>query len=181
MDEPLQKLLAALEAQINQLMGALASGALSAEEWAERFSSELATYHQAALLAAGQPLNDAAAAWLARNVGTQLQFLHDFQLVVQDADEYQAGWRARAQMYGDAIGASYEAGRTRMLPLPALPRDGTTLCLTNCKCVLDIQWIDEAKGDADVYWRMSAGESCSTCKARARLWAPLRFRDGRVV
>jgi hypothetical protein len=180
MDESLQRLLAALEAQIDRLMDALASGALSAEEWAERFSVQLATYHQAALLATGQSLNDAATAWLARNVGTQLQFLHDFQLVVQDADAYQAGWRARAQMYGDAIGASYEAGRTRMLPLPALPRDGTTLCLTNCGCTWDIRQL-EGDGNYDCYWRRGKADTCNTCLARERLWAPLRIRDGRVV
>jgi hypothetical protein len=179
-DAELAYLLDVLGGRIDALMAALERGVITPAEWAAQFGELLATYHQAALLTAGQPMTDAAAKWLITNVGTQLQFLHSFQLVVQDAAEFEPGWRARAQMYGEAIGASYEAGRTRLLPLPSLPRDGTTQCLTNCGCTWDIRQLD-GDGNYDCYWRRGKDDSCSTCLARERLWAPLRIRGGRVV
>jgi plasmid maintenance system antidote protein VapI len=178
-DKALQQLLQQLSIRIEDLMTALEQG-MTPAVWAQQFSSELAAYHQAALLVSGQPLTEPAADWLTKMLGTQLQFLGNFQLAIESEAAFQEGWKARAQMYGQAIGASYEAGRTRMLPLPAMPKDGSTFCLSHCTCFWDLIKLD-GNENYDCHWRLGATDHCTTCKARARLWAPLKIREGRLV
>ena len=66
-----------------------------------------------------------------------------------------------------------------MLPLPAMPGDGTSQCLTRCRCSWDITKL-EGDGNYDCTWVMSDAEHCQTCRQRATDWAPLRVREGIV-
>lgn len=149
--------------------------------WQEELSRQLARYHGAAYLAGS---GDATLAGPARtavltDLATQLKFLAKFGLEIQGAKEWQAGWNSRAAMYAKSIAAPYWRGKTRMLPLPAMPADGTTQCLTNCKCAWDIQELD-GENNYDCTWQMSDVEHCQTCRQRAADWAPLRIRSGEV-
>lgn len=182
MDPRLRRLIVRMLARIEPLMAGLEAGTLTVEQWAERFSQALAEGHVEAIRAGGvAPQRPAAAAVLTRQLATQLHFLTGFErAIVQSAGTFQSGWNARAAMYAQSVGAPYWAGKTKLLPLPALPKDGTTLCLTNCGCSWEISTL-AGDGNYDCYWRRGKDDSCGTCFARERLWSPLRIRDGRVL
>lgn len=178
-DERLRRLIGRMLARINGLMEGLQGGTLTPAEWERQFSEALATGHVEAVTAGGVHPR-VAAPTLTRQLATQLHFLAGFRAVVQSNAEYQAGWNARAAMYAESVGAPYWTGKTKMLPLPAMPKDGSTICLTNCGCA----WrIVKLKGNEnyDCFWDRAKDDSCSTCLARERLWAPLKIRDGRVL
>ena len=150
------------------------------QAWQDEIARQLARYHAAALMAGANvdTLGGAARVKVTQDLATQLHFLSRFGVSMQSGAQWERGWNSRAAMYAGSIKAPFYQGLTRMLPIPALPCDGTSTCLTRCKCFLDIEWIDEKNGDADVYWRTTAAENCQTCLQRGRDWAPLQFRDG---
>jgi hypothetical protein len=114
-------------------------------------------------------------------VSAQADFLADFAIEIQSADQFWQGWNARAESYAGGIKNPYWQGATDMLPLPAMPGDGTSACLGNCTCGWRIDPIDETKGDYDCYWELESGsDHCQQCTERARQWAPLQIRDFRL-
>lgn len=152
------------------------------EAWQQEIGAQLARYHAAAYLAgSGAPtLAGPAHAAVLTDLATQLAFLGKFGLVVQAGAQWERGWNARAQMYADSIQVPYWRGKTQLLPLPALPGDGTSQCLTHCRCLWDVQQL-EGENNYDCTWVMADAEHCQTCKQRAADWAPLRIRDGMIV
>lgn len=189
MDETLAILMDATSTNVQELVAQLESGTLTTEAWFEQMADQLTASHAAALRAgldAPGPVvppaqvASAASAWLTSQVAVQLDFLRRFAVEITEAQAWQRGWASRAQMYAEAIGASYEAGVTRVLPLPALPRDGSTICLTKCGCRWEIDTL-EGEGNYDCRWIRGKNDSCATCMARARRWAPLMIRNGEIV
>jgi hypothetical protein len=180
---PLNRLLAKALVTVDGLVDELANGQ-SASDWRAAMERVLARYHTAALLT-GQgntALTPQGRQTLAQTLVTQLRFLNRFAIEIQDAAEFMTGWRARAAMYALGIQQDYWSGATRFLPLPAMPCDGSSQCLTRCKCHWQIDWIDEENGDADCYWVMGATEyHCQTCPQRAADWAPLKVRGGKLL
>jgi len=99
------------------------------------------------------------------------------------------GGAQRANLYAQSLEGLYNEMWARamqdsqgMPDLPAQPRDGTTLCLTNCQC----RWRVVRDKDSETprwlaYWTLSPVEHCATCKCRARRWNPLTltFLGGR--
>lgn len=153
----------------------------SVDAWRATMEGLLARYGQAAVLAG---LSDAGVTAnsdrLAREyVRGQRSYLDGFAAAIREGLS-PAATQARAQLYAESVGAAYWRGRTYGLPLPALPKDGTTQCRVNCRCRWDVQQLD-GEGNYDCYWKMTAGESCQTCRERARQWAPLKIREGRLV
>lgn len=152
------------------------------DAWQAELSRHIARYSAAsAMVGADAPaLTPALRTAVVNDLATQLHFLGKFAVEIQDGAQWQAGWNARAQMYADSIQTPYWRGATKMLPLPALPGDGTTPCLTHCRCA----WlIDELEGDSnyDCHWTPSAAESCQVCIQRGNDWAPLQIREGVVM
>lgn len=172
------ELLATVSGQVGQLMASLQSKKITIDEWHPAMQKLLATSNIAALFAGqgSRAFTEASKKYTTDFLKAQFTFLQNFAVEVQTTEEYKAGWTPRAEMYAKAIRAPYEAGRTKMLPLPAMPADGTTQCRTNCKCTWRIEWINEEQGDADCYWVRHADDSCQTCVERARRWNPLRIR-----
>ena len=85
---------------------------------------------------------------------------------------------ARSQLYARSARQAYERGRVlgQGCPdLPAYPGDGSTECLANCRCLLDIRrtligW--------DCHWIVAGDEhSCETCESRGVQWSPLQVSD----
>lgn len=149
--------------------------------WRDEVASQLHRYHQAAYLAAGGPETPAGRKAVEQNIATQLAFLGQFAVEIQGAEAWQAGWNARAAMYARSIQVPFNRGVTRLLPLPAMPGDGSSQCLVNCKCFWRVDWIDEANGDANAYWVMGGTEHhCQTCPQRAAEWNPLQVRNGEL-
>ncbi len=178
-----KRLIALMLLDVQKLMRALESGASSVELWQKRFSAALAQYHTAEYLVGqrNRALTDPGRRYLKQTVEAQIGFLNNFATEIQDAAAFQKGWDARAAMYAQGIGQSYWKGATKMLPLPAMPRDGTSQCLTNCTCSWEITELD-GDGNYDCYWKLGATERhCQTCPQRAQDWSPLQIRDGRLV
>jgi hypothetical protein len=180
-DERLRRLIVRMLARIGGAMDALEAGRVTPQAWAEQFARALAEGHTAALRAGGvSPTSPAGRRVLERTVATQLHFLRGFRAVVEAAPAFQAGWKARAAQYAQSVGAPYWAGRTRLLPLPALPKDGSTQCRGNCGCSWEIVEL-AGDGNYDAFWRRGKNDSCGTCLAREQAWSPLRIRDGELV
>jgi len=179
---PLRFLTARLTKLTDALTHDLATGVSTVTGWQESMSQLLARYGQAALLTGleADVLDDRASAAARTYLSKQLQFLARFAIEIQEKKEWQAGWNARAQLYAESIGEPYWTGATKLLPLPAMPRDGTTQCLVRCRCRWQITPLD-GEENYDCYWRMGSAEHCQTCRIRAREWAPLRIRAGRLV
>lgn len=175
---PLQWLIDRLSHLVSRATDALEQGG-DVTNWRDTMARLLTRYSAAALQAGqdGAPLGDAGKAAVTKQVQAQLGFLDGFTAEIQDAATFEQGWKARAEMYAKSIAAPYWTGRTKLLPLPAVPGDGSTQCLTNCGCSWDVQQLD-GDGNYDCYWRLGKAENCQSCVQRARDWAPLRVRDG---
>lgn len=175
-----RRLLALFLREARDLTAALQAGGQSVDAWRQQFGAALARYHTAALMV-GQgstEVSPQARRYLDKTVRAQLKFLNGFALDIQDAAEFKPGWLARSALYVQGIGASYWKGATRMLPLPAMPRDGTSQCLSNCTCSWEIVQLD-GDGNYDCTWHLGATERhCQTCPQRASEWAPLKIRGG---
>lgn len=149
------------------------------QAWQAEIARQLARYHAAAMLAGAgvDTLSKPQTVAVTQDLATQLKFLSKFGVEIQDGQQWEKGWESRAEMYAASIKAPFYRGFTRMLPLPAMPADGTSQCLTRCLCMWEIDEL-EGDGNADAYWRVSAAESCQTCIQRGRDWSPVRIRDG---
>lgn len=163
---------------INAATATLEGEPARVEPWYSEIAAQLKRYHQAAYLngAATRDLSSAASRAIEGDLATQLKFLSQFKVEIQGAAEWQAGWNARAAMYARSIQVPYWRGKTKLLPLPAMPGDGSTACLTNCGCAWDVQEVGPDSYDA--YWRRAKTDSCQGCVQREQEWAPLRVREG---
>ncbi len=95
----------------------------------------------------------------------------------ENEESFPPKWRARAEMYAAATVASYYEGELWGIPLPAMPGDGSTFCLTRCKCHWRIETIDEKAGDWDAYRALIPTEHSQTCRDRAERWKPRQIRN----
>lgn len=170
--------------RLTRLIGA-STDALEAEypagvsAWQQELSRQLARYTAASYMAGADvdDLDDAGTAQVQQDLAIQLKFLGNFETAVRDGKRWQNGWNARAAMYAQSIKTPYWHGRTRMLPLPAMPAEGTQ-CRTYCGCYWEVVTVDEEKGHYDAYWRRGKDDSCQTCRQRAADWSPLQIRGG---
>lgn len=92
---------------------------------------------------------------LKARVAEQLKYYDKF--AEQAGDMSDAATLARAQMYVGAVRASY--GQARYPGLSQYPGDGSTRCLSNCKCDLD-------ERDDGIHWILN-DEGCEDCQAMA--------------
>lgn len=183
MNAAIKRLILLFVKDVARLTTALESGGQTVAEWKDAMSAALKKYHTAALMV-GQgsaTLTPQGRRYLGMAVESQIKYLNNFAAEIQDAAAFKPGWLARAALYAQGIGTSYWKGATKMLPLPAMPRDGTSQCLSNCTCSWEITELD-GDGNYDCTWHLGATERhCQTCPQRARDWAPLRVRDGRIA
>lgn len=180
MPSALRRILARTLGAIARLSKQLERGTLSAAAWRAAMERVL-TQHYAAALMAGQgseSVSTASRTYLDLFAKQQARYLKRFAAEIA-AEGYKPAYAARAAMYAAAAKAPFWHGRTKGLPLPAMPGDGTTQCLSNCRCSWEIVPLD-GDGNYDCYWRMGAVEHCQTCVQRASDWAPLRVRGGEL-
>lgn len=178
----LTKLYNLLAQKVGDITDDLAGGDLTAAQWEDDMANLLAEYYAAARMAgAGSAeLSEEALDELAHRVGVQADFLKNFTVEIQDSAEFMAGWNARAEEYAAGIKTAYWDGVTDVLPLPAMPAEGTQ-CLNNCNCAWRIEPLDEEAGDYDCYWELESGsQSCQTCLERHEQWYPLLIRNFEV-
>jgi hypothetical protein len=151
------------------------------QSWYDQLASQLARYASAAYMTGRgtTEVDPAAKQVVTSDIAEQLSFLKHFANVIEQSQgEFQQGWRSRAQMYARSIQTPYWRGATEMLPLPAMPGQGTQ-CRTNCGCSWDVQKL-AGDGNYDAYWRRGKSDSCQTCVQRERDWTPFKIRGGEV-
>jgi hypothetical protein len=181
-DAPLQRLMRRLKTSIASVTAQLQAGGVDVDAWEDEVATAIKQAFPAAYKtgSGSAVLDDTARAVVTKGVTAQLDYLGRFALEIQGADEWQAGWNSRAEMYADSIKVPYWQGKTKMLPLPAMPGEGTQ-CLVNCRCSWDVQQLD-GDGNYDAHWRLGGSEhTCQTCVQRAGEWGPLKIRNGRLV
>lgn len=81
----------------------------------------------------------------------------------------------RLKQYIESVTQSYEKGRAANfgLQLPAYPGDGSTICLSRCRC----HWrIEQTDTHWECYWVIKGpdGRNCQTCLDRYGDWNPWR-------
>lgn len=105
-------------------------------------------------------------------VRSQYAYLQGFaQDIVNGRYNSAAAIAARAGLYINSSTQMFERGNAARhgLTLPAYPGDGSSVCVTNCRCYWDIEEMGE---EWHCTWVRTAEESCKTCIERAETWAP---------
>ncbi len=183
----LRPLLLRFRGSAEDLVQALIDGRLTTEGWLTDMEAQIARFHLAAYMkgAEATAVPPYVREWLESVIAVQLGFLANFAMVVNAAGpkltDFRQQFTNRAQMYTNAIKVPFWQGDIvrqvgRVLPLPAMPGDGTTQCLSNCGCGWRIVTLDKAAGDFDAFWERGKTDSCQTCIEREKMWSPLRIR-----
>ena len=177
--------------EIQRINERLVDGSIGVEAWYESVRKEISAGHVSTYSAgrSGAWSSITFQEWgrLGQRIRRQNQFLQGFadELRKQDPETYSLKYlNNRVGLYGSNFRESLESGiaRDRGLDpsvLPAIPGDGSTRCLTRCKC----RWtIRPAGRDRFVIsWRLGNAEHCSTCNNRADDWVGLEIHKGRLV
>ena len=185
--------IALYEERIAELADLLSRGEIALDEWEERMAQEIKGLHLSSYVTGESGRWDALTerdyTAIGEEVSRQQTFLRRWrnELAEQQAtgDVEAEKVISRAKRYGQAASVSFEKGHgaENGLPpgvLPAYPGDGTTQCLTGCKCRWEIRLISRERGDADCNWALGPAKHCETCLRRARSWLGLRIRGGEL-
>lgn len=162
---------------------------ISPSDWHARMRQEIKDeYIRQYLLGTGGRDQMRPADWgsVGGMIGDQYRYLRDFYAEIESGDLTEAQIRARAAMYINSAREAYERANARAqsggtLVLPAYPGDGSTICLTNCRCFWDIQEILDDLGILigwNAYWTLTPAEHCTTCLGRAGMWNPYTVEIG---
>lgn len=159
-------------ARLDMLSDDLASGALFPDDWHAAMQRELRLIHGAYARVGGGSLNE-------ERVQRQLEFLQGWRDELDGGKLDANAIRRRARMYLDNAQASLQEAKTQSLGfvLPAYPKDGSTLCLSGCKCRWDIRAVE---GGYNCTWKLRPAEHCPNCESRAALWNPIEVRNGKL-
>jgi hypothetical protein len=168
---------------VDSLAARVYSGELSLGAWEEAMKAEIRGLHTAAAaIGKGGFENVTQSDWgrVGSEVKQQYRFLHGFaEKIAEDRESISlAAIQARAKLYADAgkttsvlMQAGEWAGGTRRQPgrfpaLPWMPRDGSSECLSHCRCKWELTEVDCTK-----VWKLiraiwvvdPQAESCNTC------------------
>lgn len=179
---PLAWLIRQLKRQLSDLFDELTAEHLTPAEWRIQVRRLLAEHHLAAMMAGLGSENIPSKAWngLVDTINYQIEFLNNFKIEIQNDAEFKPGWEARAASYAESIKVPYWRGRTKILPLPAMPGEGSQ-CLQGCQCKWDVKPIAGMEDSYTAKWvleRNRAVHHCQTCLERSEQWANLRIIDG---
>lgn len=190
----LRLLLELLGGDIDELFLSLLAGELGLLPWQAEMELLLGRYHLATFLkgAGLKKVSENQMKYIMNVLAEQFEYLDNFTktmmadikalLLLPEKERpplktVLEKYKTRAGMYGRAASQEYWTGVTGGVPLPAMPGDGSSQCLTSCKCSWLIQPIDAKNGDFNAYWKMGDAEHCQTCQVRAADWNPLRIRN----
>jgi len=174
----LERLLADLLGSIRDHNAARAADRIDTDRWQILVAKDLYAGHYAAyMLGRGtKDIGEPSRKLVTSIVAEQVDYLNAFANQI-DKDGWRDAFGARAAMYIGSIKQSYYRGKTFGIDMPFVPGDGSTPCLSNCRCHMTIDWLDEENLDADVYWKLGAEDHCGVCPERAAQ-SPYRFREG---
>jgi len=161
---------------VNTLATQVAAGDITLQQWTLAMREMVRdTMINEYMLGAGGRNAMTQSDWgrLGQMIRTQYEYLDNFARDVAGGRYTEAGVAARGRMYAEAASQAFERGnvQSRGMPdLPAYPGDGSTRCLSNCKC----RWVIKETDDAwECTWKLSPAEHCEDCLDRAQRWAPL--------
>ena len=169
--------------RVNAMAEQLSSGRMTVQEWTYAMRREIRVNHiNEYMLGHGGRSTMTQADWgrVGNKVRDQYAYLDNFSRQIAAGNYSEAQIAARARMYVEASSAAYEHGRAKAFgvpDLPAYPGDGSTQCLSNCKCSwrfreTDTEWL--------CYWTLGQAEHCDDCVQRSRDWNPLTFAKTEV-
>lgn len=173
-----------------ELNAQLKNGRIEPDEWMRRMMGQVKDMHTTAYAIgySGRWEQISQRDWgaVGATVQRQYQFLRRWRAQIEQdgIDSVSlAKLNDRAQKYGAAASESFEKGYSAevgMPPniLPAYPGDGTTECMTRCKCRWAINILDKQNQDFDCTWTLGVAEHCETCLERASSWVQLEVRNG---
>lgn len=160
---------------VNTLAKQLADGDISLNQWVVGMRQNVKdSFIDQYMLAAGGRNNMTQADWgrVGQMVRNQYEYLDRFAVDVANGRYTESAVAARARMYVESSSQAFERGNTvtRGMPdLPAYPGDGSTQCLSNCRC----RWvIKETDTEWQCTWKLGQAEHCPDCVERSRIWAP---------
>lgn len=104
---------------------------------------------------------------IAALVNRQIDYLQGFAVAIAEGTTTPRGLTARAALYAGAIRETYNVTRWGAWDLPFVPGDGSSECLGNCGCRIEVK--DNGDGTGALRWVLSGLERhCKTCPTRAR-------------
>lgn len=130
---PLAWLIRELKRRLGDLFDDLTGERLTPLEWRNAVKRVLSEFHLTSMMAGLNTEAIPGKAWggLVDQINVQLEFLNNFRVEIQDDAAFKPGWEARARSYAESIKVPYWRGRTKVLPLPAMPGEGSQcLCIT---------------------------------------------------
>lgn len=162
--------------QTNTLAAQVANSEITLQQWQMGMRQVIKdTYINEYMLSAGGRNAMTQSDWgrVGQMVREQYEYLDRFAGDIANGRYTESGIAARARMYPESASQAYERGNaeSRGMPqLPAYPGDGSTVCLSNCKCSWAIKETDAAWLCT---WKIAPAENCPDCLDRAQRWAPL--------
>ena len=166
------------------LAGRLRAGELSLADWQREMKRMVKDLQVTSAVAANGGnwgvMTPAKWGYVGADCKKQYRFLARFaQDIAERAEkglELTTAVDTRAKLYGGAGNKTFHSALSRAEgwpKLPAMPGDGSSECLGNCKCYWDVERVE---GGFNCYWRLTPAEHCSTCLERAATWNPLFIR-----
>lgn len=172
----------AKKAMARDLAVRVASGDIDVGQWQRMMRQDVkSSFIDQYVLARGGRGQMTQADW--GRVGAMLKgqygFLDGFAEAIARGELSEAQIAMRAGMYHDSSVQAFERAnalsRGITVRLPAYPGDGSSECLSNCRCHWDIQPVE---GGFDCYWVVdSTVENCPTCSSRGSEWSPYEVRQ----
>lgn len=166
--------------RVNELAAQLAKGQIDILKWQIEMRQAMREAWTLQLVAGAggdkSKIDSAEYLKLGTRLKQQYDYLERFAADITAKNLSQAQIAVRSRMYVDAARAIYWQQITG-LDLPAYPGDGSTPCLTACKCSWEIKYIRDSTGKiigAIAKWVLGRAEHCPVCVKRASDWAALR-------
>ncbi|HEY1292961.1 MAG TPA: hypothetical protein VGJ60_07780 [Chloroflexota bacterium] len=116
-------------------------------------------------------------------VGRQYRYLNEYARAIDGQTVTRERALSRSTLYVQAATQSYQRGQLAgfgdMPRLERVPGDGSTSCLVNCRCELQV---DETDDGWQVYWLDLGDErECADCRQLAASWSPLQLSRPRAA
>jgi len=153
----------------------LLHGTLSLEDWHSQMQDAIRTsFLQQAIAGSDTPLSMDELKDLQDKILDQYKYLDKFAQDIEDAVVEEGASldfiTSRSALYAKSSESVYW-DQAIDLDLPAMPRDGSTECLSNCQCNWNLEY--DGQGNVNATWELGEADHCPTCVDRSETWNPL--------